>query len=169
MSTDAIVNLADKAARVVLGGKPWYTPEDWQDAAQEAALKLWRVSQERDDVGEGYLFNAARIAIYDWLRTWLDYRRDGTILDYLDYAADEPAAPDLDAQIDALAPRLDAARGKRHNAAWHVAQELAYLKLVCRGVSTDGIAMELGLSRRNVYAIRERLVPRLTRIAAGAA
>lgn len=168
MNADYILDLADKVARTTLGGKPGYTTEDWQDATQEAALKIWLVRQGAPHAGEGYLFNAARSAVYDWLRGWLRHPRGGTILDYLDYPAEDGAAGSRidERQIDALAPMLAQARRKAYG--WterHIQQEIALLKLLLRGVSIDGIGMELGLSRRNVYAIRERLLPRLKRIA----
>lgn len=159
-----ILDLADKAARVVLGGRRWATAEDWEDATQAAAAEI--VGVARPDVGEGYLFNVARKAIYEWLRTWLRHPRGGTILDFLDYS-EQPDAPRPPLDLDALAPLLLAARGKRHGfAAHHIQEEIDYLRLLLDGRSIEGIGMEMGLSRRRVYALRERVLPRLERIAA---
>ena len=155
-----ILDLADKAARCALRTYSAWTPEDWQDARQEAAAAIWR--ELRPGIGEGYLFCVAKSAIYDWLRAWLRHPRGGTILDYLDYPAETTDGANLDARIDALFPLLARARGKRHGfATRHIQAEIAYLKLRVSGLSTAGIAQEMGLSERNIYAIRERLLPRL--------
>lgn len=160
-----ILDLADKAARCVLGAQHWPASEDWQDAIQEAAIKAWLASQQCADAGEGYLFQVARAGVYDWLRAWLRHPRGGTILEYLNYS--QPAdvdAPALD--VARLAPALLSVRGKHSaNTNKHIAEEITYLTLLLERRSIAGIGMEMGLSRRRVYAIRERLLPRLERIA----
>jgi DNA-directed RNA polymerase specialized sigma24 family protein len=153
-----ILDLADKAARCVLRGGPFYTVEDWQDAAQEAAAAIYAAG----DRTEGYLFLVAKSAICDWLRSWLRHPRGGALLDYLDYPDDSAPARLIDPVLfDTLARMLEMQRAAK------VHEDVRYLQLRTRGYSTDGIAMEMCLSRRNVYAIRERLLPRLERIARG--
>lgn len=152
-----ILDLADKAARCVLRGRPCWAAQDWQDATQEAARAIWERVQERPDLHEGHLFLAAKSAIYDWLRVWLRHPRGGTLIDYLGYAQGENVRPAT--CLRELAPLLRRQRSRK------VSEDLRYLGLRMAGYSTDGIAQELGISVRNVYAIRERLLPRLERIA----
>ena len=153
-----ILDLADKAARCVLRGRPFYTAEDWQDAAQEAAAAIYAAG----DKPEGYLFLVAKSAICDWLRSWLRHPRGGALLDYLDYADDTAPARQINpALFDDLAQMLEVQRAAK------IHEDVCYLQLRTRGYSTDGIALEMQLSRRRVYAIRERLLPRLERIARG--
>lgn len=152
-----VLDLADKAVRCTLRGRG--TLEDWEDAAQEAAAAIIQVPADK---GKGYAFLAAKSAIYDWLRLWLRHPRGGTILDYVRYPQDERQAPTLE-YLPALLPLLEAQGSMKAD------EETRYLELRMCGYSTDGIALEMGLSRRRVYAIRERLLPRLERIARGKA
>jgi DNA-directed RNA polymerase specialized sigma24 family protein len=152
-----ILDLADKAARCTLRGNPYWTPEDWEDATQEAAAAIIALDADK---GEGYAFLVAKSAIYSWLRLWLRHPRGGTLMDFLDYAH-EPAEPATHAYLDALRPALHA------QGATKAAEDMRYLKLRLEGYSTDGIALEMGISRRRVYAIRERTLPRLERVARG--
>lgn len=161
MTDEAILDLADKAARCVLRGRG--TLEDWEDATQVAACEIWKRLTLRQDVGAGYLFVAAKSAICDWLRAWLPHRqlRGGTLLDNMDYGGPEQEHCAIAERLPELAPLL------REQGATKVEQDLAYLTLVLQGYSTAGVGLELGLSQRNAYAIRERTIPRLERIARG--
>ena len=154
MQLDEILDLADKAARCTLRGRPIWTREDWQDATQEAAIAIWELRHQP----EGYVFLAAKSAIYSWLRVWLRHPRGGSLLDYLDYADEKNTPRSLD-WLGSLAPHLHKQGSMKAD------EELRYLELRLLGFSTEGIAREMKLSRRNVYAIRERLLPRLERIA----
>lgn len=149
-----ILDLADKAARCAMRGHG--TVEDWEDATQEAAVAIWAAC----DKPEGVAFLAGKHAVYDWLRSWLRHPRGGTILDYLDYAREEHHPPRLE-YLNEIAPLLQAQGSMKAD------EEIRYLELRLRGYSTDGIALEMKLSRRNVYAIRERLMPRLERLSRG--
>ncbi len=151
-----ILDLSDKAARTVLRGRPCWTAQDWEDAKQEAARAILEMKGEHR---EGVLFLQAKHAIIDWLRVWLRHPRGGTILDYLDYAEDAERVRAI--SIEPLRLLL------RTQGAAKADEDMRYLALRLQGYSTDGIALEMGLSRRNVYAIRERLLPRLERLARG--
>jgi len=150
-----ILDLSDRAARCVLGRGHW-TRQDWEDAKQEAAAAIWA----EGDRHEGILFIAAKHAIIDWLRRWLRSPRGCEYLDYIDHARPPDAAPDI-SHLASLAPWLEQQRAMKVN------EDIRYLELIVQGYSTDGIALEMGLTRRRVYAIRERLLPRLERIARG--
>ena len=152
-----ILDLADKAARCVFRGGRQCTPEDWQDAIQEAACGVV-ACMGKGETREGALFLAAKHAIYDWLRMWRSHPRGGTILDFLAYDSDIPHVPDR-RYLAALPPMLRQQRAKK------IPEDMQYLALRVAGYSTAGIALEMRLSLRNVYAIRERLLPRLARIA----
>ena len=153
-----ILDLADKAARCVLGRRPrQWTKQDWEDAIQEGAAAIWALGIERY---EGARFLAAKHAIIDWVHAWLRHPRGGTLLDYLDYTEDSSATGDT-IRLAILAPLLEVQRAKK------VEEDIRYLELLTQHYSTDGIGMEMGLTRRRVYAIRERLLPRLERIARG--
>ena len=153
-----ILDLSDKAARCTLGRWRGWTCEDWQDATQEAATALLTVPPDK---GEGYAFLVARSAIYTWLRSWLRHPRGGTLLDYLEYADESGAVRDPSLVLPTLLPLLQTQGSTK------AGEDTRYLSLRLAGYSTDGIALEMGLSRRRVYAIRERLLPRLDRIARG--
>lgn len=157
-STDinAILDLADRAARCVLGRGHW-TRQDWEDAKQEAAAAIWSGGTNRH---EGILFLTAKNAIIDWLRRWLRSPRGCEYLDYIDHTRAAHAVPDT-AYLAALAPWLEQQRAMK------VQEDIRYLELRMQGYSTDGIALEMGLTPRRVYAVRERLLPRLERIARG--
>lgn len=152
-----ILDLADKAARCVFRGGWQCTPEDWQDAIQEAACGIVAHMAAGED-REGVLFLAAKHAIYDWLRMWRRHPRGGTILDFVDYEATAPHVSDH-RYLAALPPMLQQQRAK------NIDKDMQYLTLRLAGYSTAGIALEMRLTLRNVYAIRERLLPRLARIA----
>lgn len=169
MTDAALLDLADRAARCILGRRPWaWTAEDWEDALQEAAAGVLDELRRHPDAHIGSLFMAATNEIRDWQRVWLRHRRGGTLLDYKDYAADverSASAITLD-RIQQLAPALTWAR-QRISAATpgRVDRDIHFLWLMVKGYSIDGAALELGLSRRNTYAIREQLLPRLARLA----
>lgn len=153
MNDVELLNLAKKAASCVLRGHG--TREDWEDAVQEAAYGIVKCG----DRHEGYLFLAAKSAVCDWLRTWLRHRRAGTILEWKHYTPQEPPA-----LIECL-PELT--RRLAEQGATQPGRDLTYLSLLLQGYSTAGIAMEMGMTQRRVYAIRERLVPRLVRMSRG--
>jgi len=158
----SILDLADKAARCVLKGRPIFTAEDWEDAIQEGATAICGLTREPH--GDGLPFIAAKHAIIDWLRRWLyhHYPREGEWLEWRDYTQGQgPEPPWSHDYLASLAPLLEAQRAEKAE------EDIRYLSLRVRGYSTDGVALEMGLTRRNVYAIRERLLPRLTRIARG--
>jgi len=155
----AILDLADKAVRCVMRRGQW-SWEEWKDATQEAALAI----VAHGPAHEGTLFLVAKHAIIDWLRSWLRTPRGAALFDWRDYKQGDGPDPAWDRRYLAeLAPMLDAQRAEKS------AEDIRYLELLLAGYSSDGIALELGISRRNVYAIRERLLPRLERLARGEA
>lgn len=157
-----MLNLADKAARCVLGKHPYHwTSEDWQDAAQEAVCGILKADSEN----EGVAFTAAKHAIYDWLRLWLRHRSAGSLLEYVDFSpSDESSSPSLD--LEPLRQMLAQIRTGKVNPE-KIEQEIRFLDLRRQGYSMAGVGLELGLTRRNTYAVRERLLPRLEMIARG--
>lgn len=155
-----VLDFADKAARCVLGGRRCWTEEDWQDAVQEAAVGILEALQKSNHAG--YCFRAGQRQIYEWMRAWLrSYPRGGTLLDYLEYAQIDNDPHEVDIDLHKLRIMLQSQRAEKSD------EDIAYIELRMAGRSTAGIAMELGISERNVYAIRERLLPRLERIARG--
>ena len=168
-TTERIVNagmnfldLADKAARCVLGRRPYlWSAEDWQDANHEAVCGIL----EAHTANEAIAFTAAKHAIYDWLHLWLRHRSAGSIFEYIDFTApDESISEPLD--LEPLRAMLADVRTRKANPD-KIDQEIRFLALLRQGYSIEGIGVELGISRRNVYAIRERLLPRLRMIANG--
>lgn len=154
-----ILNLADKVARCVLGGHRCWGAEDWEDATQAAAVGICEALQKTDH--EGYLFQSGKMQIYEWMRMWLRHPRGGTLLEYLAYAQIDNDPRDVAIDLSKLRIMLQFQRAKK------IDEDIAYLELRMAGRSTSGIALELGISERNVYAIRERLLPRLERIVRG--
>lgn len=152
-----ILNLANKAVRTVTRGHRLWTMDDWADMQQEAALAILMLD---GDSTEALCVHVAKHAAIDWMRLWLRTPRASIMLDWVDYGKPPASAWSLD-YLAALPPLLTAQRAEK------VDEDIAYLKLLLRGVSTAGIAMELGITERNVAAIHERLMPRLERIARG--
>lgn len=167
LNADRVLDLADKAARCVLRGNPVWTSEDWEDARQGAAIGIIEAMGREKDTGEGYLLNAAKHQIYEWMRSWLRHKRSGTLFDYVDYIADDSGHIMIDRdRIAGLMPMLERARIKvRADTHSKVQTEIQFLILLMEGYSIDGIALELGMSVRNTYAVRERLLPYLKDIA----
>lgn len=154
-----ILDLADKATRCVLGKHPHlWNAEDWQDAKQEAVCGILKARTAYEAVA----FTAAKHAICDWLRVWLRHRSVGSIFEYIDFTApDESISEPLD--LEPLRVMLTEVRtGKIDHE--KIDQEIQFLALLRQGYSIEGIGIELGVSRRNAYAIRERLLPRLRMI-----
>ena len=156
-----ILDVADKAVRCTLGRQPLrWNAEDWEDARQEALYGILKARSEHEAIA----FTAAKHMIYDWMRLWLRHPRGGTILDYLDYAVPEEDRKVEHTYLNDLRLMLSHVRSKNIQMKT-VEEEIRYLELIMMGYSTLGIGMEMRLSRRRVYAIRERLLPRLRKIA----
>lgn len=157
-----VLDLADKAVRCVLGSNHYWEAEDWDDARQEAALQAWCATTRGTAYNDGYVFNAARKGVYTWLRMWRhSHPRGGTLLDYLGYAQIDTDPYTVGIDLDKLRILLQFQQAQK------VEEDIRYLELRLAGYSTAGIALDMGLSERNVYAIRERLLPRLERIMRG--
>jgi hypothetical protein len=178
MTPDEILSLADKAARTVLGpGAHYYwQPEDWEDAKQAAATGILGAiaryaENETEGLHEGWYFNAARHAIYDW---WNMMRPRISFFPLLEYAhrareSDGPEPPPIDIdKLRSLVPFLARVRMKiLPSTGSKIQEDIQYLWLRLQGYSMDGVGVEMNLSRRNTYAIRERLMPRLEMIRDG--
>ena len=156
-TAEAILVLARKAA-YGSGSHPLWSHEDWEDAIQEAATAIVRLAP---DAYEGVCVLAGKHAIYDWMRRWYNEPLRCPFDEAHDYAHPDRDPPWPLDYLDALAPLLSAQHAQK------VDEDMAYLRLLLRGYSMVGIAQELGISIRNTFAIRERTIPRLERIARG--
>jgi hypothetical protein len=162
-----ILDAADHAARTIMGrGSRWW-PEDWEDAKAEAVLGILETIRKKPDAGPGYCYRAGVSSICDWLRLWLKGDRPFQLYEYIDdlIETDTTLSRAMLANLPALVPMLRQQRQR-----WgpvlerSLEQEVRFLQLILDGYSIDGAALELGISIRNTYAIRERLLPRLKAI-----
>jgi DNA-binding CsgD family transcriptional regulator len=167
--TEMILDIADKATRSTMRrGSRWW-PEDWEDANGSAVLGVIEAIRS-GKTHPGTLFMAARYSIYDWMRNHVGNRdRHSSLEEWREELAqaDTAISRSILKNIDALVPLLKRQRCHSSRIREHkISEEVQFLRLSAQGYSIDGIAVELGISRRNTYAIRERLLPRLQMIAA---
>ena len=148
----------------------WW-PEDREDARQEAALAILLALRRGLDKARDYYFGAARKGVYLWIRTWLRPKRNTfPLLDNVDefLAAETTMSEALLRNLDSLARLLRGQRTKeRATTVGEIALEVEYCRLVIQGYTTDEMAVRLRRTRRNISALRERVVPRLRMIADG--
>jgi hypothetical protein len=171
VDAEHIYSIAEHAVSVVMRrGNSWWPP-DREDARQEAALAILLASRRGLDKDRGYYFGAARKGVCMWIRAWLRPSRDTFPLcakvDEL-FAAKTSMADAILRNLDSLAPLL---RGqevkKRKIAEAEIAVEVEYCRLMLKGYEVQEAGAILGRTRRNAYALRERVVPKLRRIADG--
>ena len=88
-----ICDLADKATRSVLGrNAARHSPQDWEDARQEAAEAIIIARLNGYD-REGALFLAAKHRLFDWMRVVI---RQRAALQLLDWRCSESVADERD-------------------------------------------------------------------------
>src|SRR4029434_4985760 len=172
-SVDAehIYSIAEHAVSVVMRrGNSWWPP-DREDARQEAALAILLASSRGLDKDRGYYFGAARKGVYMWIRAWLRPSRDtfplvAKVDEWL--ASKTNMADAMLRNLDSLAPLLRGQEVKRRKIAEaEIAVEIEYCRLIIEGYEIQEAGAILGRNRRNAYALRERIVPKLRRIAEG--
>ena len=106
-----------------------------------------------------------------WIRAWLRPSRNTFPLcarvDEL-FAAKTSMADAMLRNLDSLAPLLRGQEvSKRKAADAGIAVEVEYCRLMIEGYTIDEAGAILGRTRRNTHALRERVVPKLRRIAEG--
>jgi DNA-directed RNA polymerase specialized sigma24 family protein len=166
-----IYSIADHAVSVVMRrGNSWWPP-DREDARQEAALAILLASRRGLDKDRGYYFGAARNGVCMWIRAWLRPSRDTfPLLARVEelVAAKTSMADAMLRNLDSLAPLLRGQEVKRRKIAEaEIAVEVEYCRLMLEGYTIDEAGAILGRTRRNTHALRERVVPKLRRIAEG--
>lgn len=170
MMPEYLLDLADKAAKTIFKGQRGYTHEDFEDARQVAAMGIFAAYKRTCDAGEGYYVAAGKNQVCEWLRSWLRYRRDGTLLPYLPYTKIEVDEPWVlsEAQLIRLVELLRKHRIREtRTAEKKLHRDVALLCLIIAGYSTDGIALELEMNLKAVYEQRRRLRKRLEDISEG--
>jgi hypothetical protein len=151
-------------------GNSWWPP-DREDARQEAALAILLASRRGLDKDRGYYFGAARYGVCMWIRAWLRPSRDtfplaDNVNEFL--AAKTSMADAMLRNLESLAPLLRRQEVKRRKVAEAaIAVEVEYCRLMIEGYTIDEAGAVLGRTRRNTHALRERVVPKLRRIAEG--
>jgi DNA-directed RNA polymerase specialized sigma24 family protein len=165
-----IADLSDKARRCVLPRYGLWQKADWDDAGQEAALGICIALRLYPGKGPAYYFTAAKTAIYEWLRSRSRIVRSRSrivavrLLEWNQYHDHESKSRQISEEVTTeLGQKLREAYLKPDPES--ILQQVRYLCMVSEGYSMDGIALELGLSRRNAYAMREKLLPRLEMLA----
>ncbi|HEV8525227.1 MAG TPA: hypothetical protein VGQ71_12060 [Terriglobales bacterium] len=171
MEADQIYAIADHAVKAVMSRTSDWWPADREDARQEAALAILLASRRGLDKDRGYYFGAARKGVCLWIRLWLRPNRDTVpLLARVEelLAAETSIADAMLRNLESLAPLLRGQEVKRRRCAEAaIALEVEYCRLMIDGYTTKEAAVRLGRSQRNTLALRERLLPKLRRIADG--
>jgi hypothetical protein len=166
-----IYPIAKHAVATLMSRTSCWWPEDREDATQEAALAILLASRRGLDKDRGYYFGAARNGVYMWMRAWLRSNRDtipllARVEELL--GTETSMAHAMLRNLDSLAPLLRTQQvSRRKIAEVAIAVEVEYCRLMIEGYTIDEAAVKLGRSRRNTFALRERIVPKLRRIAEG--
>ena len=171
MDAEQIYSIAEHAVSVVMRrGNSWWPP-DREDARQEAALAILLASRRGLDKDRGYYFGAAKNGVCMWIRAWLRPNRDTfPLLANIEklIEAKTSMADAMLRNLDSLAPLLRGQEVKRRKVAdAAIAMEVEYCRLMLEGYEIQEAGAILGRNRRNTYALRERVVPKLRNIAEG--
>lgn len=171
METGQIYSIAKHAVNAIMSRTSSWWLEDREDATQEAALAILLASRRKGDKNRGYYYGAAKKGVYMWIRAWLRPRRNT-------FPLPAPIEQLLTAKtnieetilrnLDSLAPLL---RGQevmnRKSAETEIALEIIYCRLMIEGYTIDQAAAKLNRTKRNTYALRERVIPKLSMITEG--
>jgi hypothetical protein len=174
MTPEQLIGIAGCAVnRAMRRSRHMWREEERRDAQQEALVAILEVLSRKSDAGTGYLFRTALLEVWLWMRKCIRRRATIRLSPHIDRWAqsDEPessAVARLLAGFGGLERMLRSQRvspgvlteGKVRN-------EIEFLRCLLEGCSVEEAAFRMAMTRRNAYAIRERLLPRLERIAAG--
>jgi len=175
---------AHKANRIV-GHQA--TPDDIDDMAQEAHLRIWEIAPKAPSTG--YLVNTGTIAALQWWRYYalqvkayedgqrgglqtvsLDESDDDWHCDYHEITSLVTGEPTEDEPGPLTEERIQLVwhwlSQYRPNSTERVRRRaIAILDLLCRGYTTAAIAVELGLKENTVYSTRKFLRNALDQVA----
>lgn len=173
-----ILDLADKAARCVRRRYDLqWTPEDFEDARQEAAASICRALRDRPNMGEGYYFRAGvqgatRQAFrHASLHAGSLTRSDGSTIEDgepIETPSRGWATPLGDAELPTLRRLLgtvrrkpDARGGPKTRDQLAVARDLVILVGLSEGLSQSQIGEQLGLPKGHVHKYQQNIRRRL--------
>lgn len=179
MEADAIIDLADKAARHVRKrfDLQW-TREDFEDARQEAATGIVRALRDASEgVSNGYYFRAGAQGAtrYAFRRTSIRAesvaeRTDGTAMGYPSRGWAQPLEdadfPKLRTMLGRVHRKANARGGPTTRDQLAVARDLIILEGLSRGLSQSEIGARLALPKGHVHRYQQQLRLRLAAIAA---
>lgn len=180
MNGEEILELASYAARNVhCRFSPRWTPEDWQDARQEAAAGICRalkslptdIRNERAYLRRAGEQGATRFAFrHSSIAYAAPLTDDGKPIEApssgWQIPIEDEDMPRLRAILSAV-PRKDGARGgPKTRDQLAVARDLLILRGLSRGMTHQEIANELGDRKRNVHSYLTRIRSRLAALAA---
>lgn len=170
MDAAAILNLSERAARSVRKRHDLrWTPEDYEDACQEAAAGIVRALRDGpQDAGEGYYVRAGQQAVARYA-----FRKpEPAQAPLYEQASPVPQSrPSLfDGDVSALRAALtstgcaSARGGPRTRDQSAVARDLVIIQMLHEGSSRAGIAHRLGTTKNNVDGYISMLRRRLARL-----
>ena len=179
MTGELALEIADHALATVIKisrrnfkRTPW-TEDEKADARQEAALHIVQANaRSPGQASYGYLYRAAQLAIYMWLRRICRQKSWFFQTDNADAFASSSVYPTvLERLLESVGGLEKLLREQRIKASVlterHVQTDLAYLRLLLAGYDYSEIAFRMAMTRKAVWMVHDTLLGRLQRIAAG--
>jgi DNA-directed RNA polymerase specialized sigma24 family protein len=150
MNPDQILDIAHHAIHATMRPSSGWSWDDRDDAAQEAALAICKAIRSNSD--RGYLYGAAKLAIYLWMRNTIRYRQRVLLVRKMEFVngtlEDVSLIERLLRSLPSREMKLIQQRLKRgKNLNRRVQTDLDLLRLVLEGYSFDEIAFRLALTR----------------------
>lgn len=171
MTAEYILDIARHAqTKVMRYGRCW-RDEDFEDARQEAIVAILQASGRSDN--RGYLYGAAVLAIYYWMRRTIQDRQRwpkvaGNKLDLFPNHSQALAVDQLLAGVGGLKHLLREQQGTiTRLTERNIDREIEYLRLLLQGYTYEEIAFRMAVTRKATWMLHDRLVERLERIVAG--